>query len=105
MPSELEILPAEVPAFDLPPGVKVPENILLNEYEAARFLREPESRLRGRRFDGTGPVFVRPEGEPWGPKYFTWDLIRWALQHRRTEMPRERRKPSGKAAREAADAA
>lgn len=103
MSSELEILPAEVPAFDLPAGVKAPENLILNETEAARFLREPEARLRSRRCAGTGPAFIRPEGEPWAVRYFTWDLIRWAYGHRRTEMPRVSRRDLRRAA--GADAA
>ena len=102
MSQEIEILPAEAPAFDLPPGIRAPENLLLFEDEAARFLREPEARLRARRFAGTGPTFVKPEGEQWAVRYFTWDLIRWACQHRRNEMPRAPRRVSRKGASQVA---
>lgn len=98
MASEIEILPAEAPAFDLPPGISAPDNLILTETEAARFLREPEARLRARRSSGTGPVFIRPESEPWAVRYFTWDLIRWACQHRRAEMPRSSPQRARKAA-------
>ncbi|SDO52040.1 hypothetical protein SAMN05216360_12536 [Methylobacterium phyllostachyos] len=100
-----ELLPPEIPNYGLPAGMRMPENIVLNEDEAARFLREPVDRLRKRRLNGTGPVFVRREDEAWGAKYLVWDLLAWLVQSRRTEMPPNSRRSRRKAADQSSDAA
>jgi hypothetical protein len=92
MQQDAEILPAEIPSFDLPPGLDLPANVVLTECEAARFVREPETRFRMRRFNGTGPVFIRIEDEHWGARYLVWDLLSWLCHSRRTTMPERRRK-------------
>ena len=97
-----EILPPEIPNYSLPPGVRMPENIILTESEAADFLREPVSRLQKRRLAGTGPAFIRHEDEGWGARYFLWDVLRWACAQRRTEMPERPRRGSRKGAAQAA---
>lgn len=100
-----EILPPDIQNFGLPPGVRMPENIILTESEAADFLREPVSRLQKRRLSGNGPAFIRHDDEGWGARYFLWDVLRWAYSQRRTEMPPRARRLTGRAARAAADAA
>ncbi|TXM98959.1 hypothetical protein FV242_27095 [Methylobacterium sp. WL64] len=102
MQPNAEILPAEIPSFELPPGLELPANIVLDECEAARFLREPQQRLRMRRFDGSGPAFIKVEGEPWAARYLVWDLLSWLCRHRRAVMPETPRRGSRKAAAQAA---
>ncbi|KZB99383.1 hypothetical protein AU375_04459 [Methylobacterium radiotolerans] len=100
-----EILPSEIGNFSLPPGVRMPDNIVMTEDEAAKFLRMPVSRLQRHRLSGTGPAFVRHPDEGHGATYLLWDALSWLIRHRRTEMPPRARRLSGKAARVAADAA
>lgn len=101
MQSTAEILPAEIGTFTLPPGLELPANVVLTECEAARFLREPESRLRMRRFDGTGPAFIKIEGEPASARYLVWDCLAWLCRHRRTVMPERVRRSTRKSAAQA----
>lgn len=102
MQLDAEILPAEIPSFHLPPGIELPANVVLTECEAARFLREPESRLRMRRFNGSGPAFIKIEGEPASARYLLWDCLAWLCRHRRTEMPERPRRAARKSAAHAA---
>ena len=102
MDATAELLPQQLTDFRLPPGLEMPRNVLLTEDEAAEFLREPVSRLRSRRYDGTGPAFFKPHDEPWAVKYLVWDLLAWVFQHRRTEMPERPRRGSRKGAVQAA---
>lgn len=102
MQQDIEILPAELNDFRLPPGLEMPRNVVLSEDEAAEFLREPVARLRSRRLNGTGPTFVRREDEAFGAKYLIWDLLAWLVQNRRTEMPERPRRGSRRGAAQAA---
>lgn len=82
-----EILPAPIGDFRLPPGIELPQNVVMTESEAAHFLRETPARLRAQRLAGTGPTFFLPPGRTWGARYLLWDLLSWAANHRRREMP------------------
>lgn len=100
--TQAEILPPALSDFRLPPGLSLPENILLSEHEAAAFLREPAARLRARRLNGTGPVFVSAGNGDFDARYLVWDLLSWVCQHRRTEMPERPRRASRRGAAQAA---
>ncbi len=85
--AHVEVLPPPISDFRLPPGLELPENVILTEYEAARFIRESAQKLRKRRLAGTGPAFFAPPGDRYPIRYTVWDLLAWIASNRRLEMP------------------